>query len=200
MFPGLIAFPQNDDDIQTAVKYAKSHGYPISVMSSGHQYSGACSTHGKDIQLNLKLTYKGPQDLVSLPQLLDLNSNRHLVYASVSHSLGAFNQFLRDHKLFVPHGQCTDVRLGGHAQTGELGQLGRSFGLFGDHIWGVIMVNHNGEIQEVTKASNAELFFAILGGIPGNFGVITHYTIEVHRDVNHDFPESGARPHSFKGI
>lgn len=200
MFPGLIAFPQNDDDIQKAVKYAKDNGYPISVMSGGHQYSGACSTHGKGIQLNLKLTYKGPQDLVMLPQLPAPNSNKPLVYVSVSQSLGEFNQFLQDRQLFVPHGQCTDVRLGGHAQTGGYGQLGRSFGLLGDHIWGIRMINHDGKIQEVTKASNAELFYAILGGSPGNFGVITHYTIEAHRDADHDFPEIGPRPHGFKGV
>lgn len=200
MFPGLIALPRNDDDIQKAVKYAKDNNYPVSVMSGGHQYSGACSTHGKGIQLNLRLTYKGPQDLLILPQLPPPDSNRTLVYASVSYGLGEFRQFLQDHQLFVPHGQCTDVRLGGHAQTGGYGQLGRSFGLLGDHIWGIRMINHDGEIVEVTKASNAELFYAILGGSPGNFGVITHYTIEVHRDADHDFPETGARPHGFKGV
>ncbi|KAL8831336.1 MAG: hypothetical protein Q9191_000923 [Dirinaria sp. TL-2023a] len=200
MFPGLIAIPQNDDDIQRAIKYAKDNGYPVSIMSGGHQYSGACSTHGKGIQLKLKYTYRGPQDLVVLPELPPPDNNRPLVYVSVSHSLGEFNQFLRDHQFFVPHGQCTDVRIGGHGQTGGYGQLGRSFGLLGDHIWGIRMINHDGEIQEVTKKSNPDLFYAILGGSPGNFGVITHYTIEVHRDADHDFPEANARPHGFKGI
>ncbi|KAI4234330.1 MAG: hypothetical protein L6R40_006807 [Gallowayella cf. fulva] len=199
MFPGLIAFPHNDEDIKKAVTYAKDHGYAISVMSGGHQYSGACSTHGNGIQLNLKSTYKGPDDLVVLPHLPAPNSNRPLVYASVSHSLGEFNKFLRSHQFFVPHGQCADVRLGGHAQTGGYGQLGRSFGLFGDHIWGIRMINHEGEIQEVTKGSDPELFYAILGGSPGNFGVITHYTIEVHRDAEHDFGGT-TRPHGLKGI
>ena len=200
MFPGLIVFPQNDLDIQKTVKYAKDRGYAVSVMSGGHQYSGACSTHGSGIQLNLKSTFKGPQDLLILPPLPPPDSDRPLVYASVSHSLGEFNQFLRDNQLFVPHGQCKDVRLGGHGQTGGYGQLGRSFGLLGDHIWGIRMINHDGEIQEVTKASNPDLFYAILGGSPGNFGVITHYTIEVLRDVDHDFPETGPRPHGFKGV
>ncbi|KAJ9614036.1 hypothetical protein H2200_002172 [Cladophialophora chaetospira] len=200
MFPGLIAFPRNDGDIQQAVKYAKQNGFPVSVMSGGHQYSGACSTHGKGIQLNLKMTYKSPQDLVVLPALPAPDDKRPLVYASVSQSLGEFNAFLKSHQLFVPHGQCTDVRLGGHAQTGGYGQLGRSFGLFGDHIWAIRLINHDGEIQEVTKANNPELFFAITGGSPGNFGVITHYTIEVHRDVDHDFPKTGVRPRGYKAI
>jgi FAD/FMN-containing dehydrogenase len=96
--------------------------------------------------------YKGPNDLTILPPLPPPDINKTLVYVSVSHSVGEFNQFLRDHQLFVPHGQCADVRLGGHAQTGGYGQLGRSFGLLGDHIWGIRMINHNGEIQEVTKS------------------------------------------------
>ncbi|KAI9696672.1 MAG: hypothetical protein M1820_008046 [Bogoriella megaspora] len=200
MLPGLIALPQDEDDIQKAVKYAKGRGYAVSIMSGGHQYSGACSTYGEGIQLNLKLTFKGPGDLVILPQLPYPNSNKTLVYASVSQSLGEFNQFLRQHRLFVPHGQCTDVRLGGHVQTGGYGQLGRSFGLLGDHVWAIRLINHDGKIQKVTKASNAELFYALLGGSPGNFGVITHYIIEVHRDADHDFPEMGVRPHGFKGI
>lgn len=201
MFPGLIALPQNDNDIQKAVKYAKAQGYPISIMSGGHQYSGACSTHGKGLQLNLKSTYKGPNDLIILPQLPSPNEHVTLVYASVSQSLAEFRQFLQNNHLFVPHGQCTDVHLGGHGQTGGYGQLGRSFGLLGDHIWGVRMINHDGEIQEVTKKSNSDLFGAILGGSPGNFGVITHYTIEVHRDADHDFPaNNGPRPHGFKGV
>lgn len=200
MFPGLIAFPKNDEDIRKAVKYARDKGYPVAVMSGGHQYSGACSTHGKGIQLNLKSTYKGPMDLVILPQLPAPDNNRPLVYASVSQSLDEFNTFLGNNQLFVPHGQCADVRLGGHAQTGGYGQLGRSFGLLGDHIWGIRYINYDGEIMEVTRDSGRELFNAILGGSPGNFGVITHYTIEAHRDVDHDFPAEGVRPHGFKGV
>lgn len=200
MFPGLIVYPQNDKDIQDAIIYAKQNGYVVSVMSGGHQYSGACSTHGTGIQLNLRNTFKGKEDLLVLPQLPAPNDNKPLIYASVSHSLGEFNNFLKDNQMFVPHGQCKDVRLGGHAQTGGYGQLGRSFGLLGDHIWGIRMIDYEGKIQELTKTSHAELFYAILGGSPGNFGIITHYTIEVHRDADHWFPETGAIPHGFKGV
>lgn len=206
MFPGLIALPKNDDDIQKAVRYARDNGYPVSVMSGGHQYSGACSTSGKGIMLNLKSTYKnGPQDLAVFQKSTDPKNDKTLVYASVSYSLGEFNEFLAANKLFVPHGQCVDVHLGGHAQTGGYGQLGRSFGLLGDHIRGIRLIDYNGEIRELTKDStgdvfNGDLFNVILGGSPGNFGVITHYTIEVHRDEDHNFPETGATPHGLKGV
>jgi hypothetical protein len=45
----------------------------------------------------------------------------------------------------------------------------------------------------VDASSDPELFNAILGGSPGNFGIITHYTVEVHRDTNHNFKSVGGQ-------
>lgn len=42
-----------------------------------------------------------------------------------------------------------------------------------------------GAIKEVTKQNDPELFSAILGGSPGNLGVITHIIIRVHRDQDY---------------
>ena len=61
----------------------------------------------------------------------------------------------------------------------------RAFGLFGDHIRSFEIITANSEKVVVTQDSNPELFFAVLGGCPGNFGVLTHVTIEPHRDSDH---------------
>lgn len=37
MFPGLIAFPKGDRDIQLALHYANERQYPVSIMTGGHQ-------------------------------------------------------------------------------------------------------------------------------------------------------------------
>ena len=200
MFPGLIAYPENDEDIQGALLYANDNKYPVSIMSGGHQYSGACSTDPNGIQLNLQSTYKGLHDLAIFPSSLPANDDKVLVNASVSQSLGDFNTFLKDNELFVPHGQCTDVHLGGHVQTGGYGQLARSFGLLGDHIWGLRIICYDGNILEINRTVRADLLNAILGGSPGNFGVITHYIIEVYRDRDYYFPEKNAVPHGFKAV
>ncbi len=198
MNPGLIVQPNNEKDIIAAVQYAKQEKLAVAIASGGHQYSGACSTSGKNILVDLKKTFlDSKQDLRILgkeevgvlvkrviqdPQIQQEKSAKTFVYASVSWSLGSFNGFLKQNKCFVPHGQCIDVRVGGHAQTGGYGQLGRSFGLLGDHVWEIRLIDHDAEIKVVDKASDPELFHAILGGSPGNFGVITHYTMEVHRE------------------
>ncbi|KAF6752838.1 hypothetical protein DFP72DRAFT_849607 [Ephemerocybe angulata] len=114
-----------------------------------------------------------------------IRTGGHQYSGAVSHSLGDFNKFLGEHKAFVPHGQCVEVHLGGHVQTGGYGQLGRSFGLLGDHVTSLEIIDHEGNEKEITKNQDPELFFAWLGGSPGNMGVLTHFTIEVHRDEDY---------------
>ncbi|KAH7110652.1 hypothetical protein B0J13DRAFT_591116 [Dactylonectria estremocensis] len=154
MYPDLIVQPKRDEDVINAVIWARENKVAIAVKSGGHQYSGASSTSGKNIQIDLSNTYK---DLME------------------------FNAYLKHNQLFVPHGDCAYVCVGGHGQTGGYGQLGRSFGLFGDHIRTIRMVCHDGVIRDISKENDAELFYAILGGSPGNFGIISHYTVEVYQ-------------------
>ncbi|KAJ7111008.1 hypothetical protein C8R44DRAFT_883452 [Mycena epipterygia] len=180
MNPGLIVQPHGKDDIKKVIAFAKAHKTAIAIRTGGHQYSGASSTGQNNIQLNLEHTFQSPDDLVYFE-----NGNKSFVRSSVSHSLDDFNAFLGKHHAFVPHGQCKGVHLGGHVQTGGYGQLGRSFGLLGDHVFSLEIIDHDGEEKEITRSSDPELFFAWLGGSPGNLGVLTHFSIEVHRNTDY---------------
>ncbi|KAH8812733.1 putative FAD-linked oxidoreductase [Xylogone sp. PMI_703] len=180
MDPALVVYPTSIEEIASILKHAKSQGVAVAIRTGGHQYSGASSTCAPNIQMDLKNALRGPND-----RRIFVADGQTYVRTSVSWGLGEFNKFLREHKVFVPHGQCVDVHLGGHVQTGGFGQLGRSFGLLGDHVVSIEIVDHAGQVKEVTKKSDADLFGAILGGSPGNLGVITHFTIKVHRDEDH---------------
>ena len=154
---------------------------PLLSGPGGHHYSGASSTGAPNIQLDLENTFRGPEDLN-----FSITDGKAFVRTSVSHSLGEFNTFLGSNNAFIPHGECTNVHLGGHVQTGGYGQLIRSFGLLGDYVVSLELVDNEGNFQEVTQAKNPELYYAILGGSPGNLGVITHFTIMVHQDKDYD--------------
>ena len=180
MNPGLIVQARDKNDIKLTLQYARAQKIAVAIRTGGHQYSGASSTSAPNIQLDLSETFRNSDDRVVFEK-----DGRSFVRTSVSWSLGEFNEYLGDHKLFVPHGQCTHVHLGGHVQTGGYGQLGRSFGLLGDHVLSLEIVDNDGNFKEVTKATDTELFYALLGGSPGNLGVLTHFTIEAHRDSDY---------------
>ena len=178
MDPKTILYPKDLDDIKSAVNYAKSQKIAMAIRTGGHQYSGASSTYGNNVQLDLSETFA--EDISYYEE-----NGGHFVRTSVSWELLKINEFLGKHGLFVPHGQCSHVHLGGHVQTGGYGQLGRSFGLFGDHVVSLEIIDCNGKEVKVTKDSNSDLFYAILGGSPGNFGVLTHFTIKVYSDEDY---------------
>ena len=180
MNPSLIIRPEGKDDIVKVLKHAKEKKIAVAIRTGGHQYSGASSTSAPNIQLDLGKTFQGPNDRAVIEK-----DGKTLVYTSVSWSLGEFNKYLADHKVFVPHGQCINVHVGGHVQTGGYGQLGRSFGLLGDHVVSLEIIDHEGKTREINKTNDPDLFFALLGGSPGNLGVLTHFTIDVHRDSDH---------------
>ena len=182
MKPALIIQPSSKEEIAIALKYAKAQNIRIAVRTGGHQYSGASSTEAPNIQLDLRSSFRATDDR----QLINSPDGKTYVRTSVSWNLGEFNAWMgQEHQVFVPHGQCVDVHLGGHVQTGGYGQLGRSFGLLGDHVVSIEVVDHNGDFKKVTRTGDPEMFHALLGGSPGNLGVITHFTIEVHRDKDY---------------
>ncbi|KAG5750729.1 hypothetical protein H9Q70_006593 [Fusarium xylarioides] len=173
--PAHIFIPKDDDDVKAVIKYAVQKKVGIAIKSGGHQYSGASSCGKENVQLDLSNTYKDLK-IIDKPKI-NVADDRVLVFAGVSNQLQDFLAYLTSHKLFAPTGQCAYVCLGGHGQTGGYGQLGRSFGLLGDYIVDIRLINHEGKVMHVSQGQDAELFNAIRGGSPGNFGVVTHYTI-----------------------
>ncbi|KAF9292308.1 hypothetical protein BGZ68_008273 [Mortierella alpina] len=186
MDPAYIVYAQNDNDVISAVKLARDYSIAIAIRTGGHQYCGASSTSGKNIQLDLSKTYptvewEDPED-----------NDYTLVTFGVSTSLGVLNSKLKEHGRFVPTGQCSYVNLGGHCQTGGYGASARSFGLLSDHIQKLRIVTADKEVPEfrwIHRHSDSEeekeLFHSVVGGSPGNFGVISHVTLQVHKDEDH---------------
>ncbi|QUC22810.1 uncharacterized protein UV8b_07051 [Ustilaginoidea virens] len=182
--PGRILQPTGIEDIQSAVRHARRAGRPIAVRTGGHQYSGASSTGPHGIQLDLKPTFRRPR--LDLRLLRDPGgSGKVYLRSSVSWTLAEVYDFLLDNGVFMPTGQCTTVCLGGHVQTGGHGMLARSFGLLGDYVRELDIVDHEGRVATVTRERDPDLFFGLLGGSPGSMGVVTHLTVEVQDDLKH---------------
>jgi len=179
MRPALILYPKDDQDVIAAIKYAKKHNIAVAVRTGGHQYSGSSSTGGDNIQLDLSRTYME----------FEWDNVTGLLRVGVSWALLELDAKMGTMGLFVPHGQCRQVHVGGHAQSGGYGSLCRGFGLFADNIEDFEIITADGHKRTVHRGSQGQeekdLFFAVLGGSPGNFGVLTHVTLRPHHNTAH---------------
>jgi FAD/FMN-containing dehydrogenase len=177
--PRAVIFPTDDEDVFKAIKYAKDNNVGIAIRTGGHSYCGSSSTNGTNIQLDLSRTYTD----------FDWDNKDHTqVTLGISITLSRLQSRLRSKNRFLPTGQCSYVNLGGHLHTGGYGQQARAFGLLADYVQKVrIITAVDAEPIWVHRNVPAEqrLFRAILGGSPGNFGVVTHVTLKVLKDEDH---------------
>lgn len=185
MDPAAVIYAQDEDEVRKAIEYALANKVAIATRSGGHQYSGASSTAGENIQLDM--TGKAFEKF----EVVD-RSEKPKVRVGVGFPLRVLNEELGRRGLFIPHGQCSHVHVGGHAHTGGYGQLGRAFGLFGDHIEEIEVYTAKGGVPTKITArrdskdpEEKELFYAVLGGSPGNIGILLSLVLRVHRDEDH---------------
>ena len=84
-----------------------------------------------------------------------------------------------EHGLAVTGGAISTTGIAGLTLGGGLGWLMAKHGLAADNLLAVELVNADGDVLEVTEASDPDLFWALRGG-GGNFGVATTFTYRLH--------------------
>ncbi|KAI2465969.1 hypothetical protein F4781DRAFT_407394 [Annulohypoxylon bovei var. microspora] len=77
-------------------------------------------------------------------------------------------------------GQDSTVGLGGFIQGGGHGPLSSHYGLSADNLYQATVVTTSGEILVANDVQNQDLMWAIRGGGPGLYGVVTEYVLRSH--------------------
>lgn len=183
MTPFMVAYPKDVDDIKAALKFARAKNKHIAARSGGHQYCGKSSGGNSTIVLAMDAFnrfQKVTENIVELGPAVRLTD-----FAADFKSLG----------ITIPHGECPLVNIGGHGQTGGFGHLLRGFGLAIDYIVSFTIVLADGTVRTVNRpegtptTENDELFWGVLGGNAGSFGIVIQFQIECVIDQQH--------PHSY---
>jgi FAD binding domain len=186
---------EDDADLKKAIAFAREHKLALAIRSGGHQMGGFSSTNGDNLQVDMsdyhELSYNQVENTVTYGvgwRLLDL----HEAVCKVTGKVVGDDAY--DYAFFA-HGNCSHVGAGGHMQTGGYSILTRSLGLYIDYVESFRIIVANGETILVekpkagkTSAENDEMWFCILGGSPGNFGIVTETTTRLVWDSQ--FPES----------
>lgn len=199
MTPFMIAYPLDEADIAAAITFARANQKRIVARSGGHQYSGMSSGGNATIVLAMDM----------FNQLRDVTDN--VIDVGPAVPLTSLASKLAWKECTVPHGECPLVCIGGHAQTGGFGHLLRSFGLTLDYVMELTIVLADGSVRTLQRPNGApatdndELFWGVLGGNAGSFGIVTNYRFRCIKDDAHpnSYGYSAIRPYEkarYKGL
>jgi len=165
--PALIAQCASDQDVQTAVNFAREHSLLVAVKCGGHSVSGK-GTCDDGLMIDLS-PLRGSR--------IDVHNKR--IFMKGGSWLGELDSATLPHGLGTTAGTVSHTGIGGLSLGGGFGRLGRKFGLTLDNIKSVEIVTADGKLQYASEKENSDLFWAIRGG-GGNFGIVTTFEFELH--------------------
>ena len=189
MTPYAIGYPVNTDDVEAFVTFAIGQGKKVVVRSGGHQYCGLSSGGSDTMLLSM--------DLLNTINVDDpLETGEVLAHAEPGAHLTLLAAAFKDKGVTIPHGECPEVCIGGHVQTGGFGHLLRSYGLALDYVksFDIVLAHPVVELRTIERpidpvgedsSSDDRIFWGVMGGGAGSFGVITKIVFECIKDMDH---------------
>jgi hypothetical protein len=164
VFPWMIVYANNIQDVQYALEFATKYKIPIAVRSGGHCIENFSTVRGMIIDQSLRKDIK-------------IRETKHGTIAKLNAGvlLGPLAYELSLDGLVLPAGTCDNVCVSGLTLGGGIGFLGRKFGLTCDNVLEVKLVLADGRSVKASAKKNADLFWACRGGGGGNFGIVTEF-------------------------
>ncbi|KAM0815868.1 putative FAD-binding PCMH-type domain-containing protein [Seiridium cardinale] len=166
-------------DVVATVNFAKKNNIRLVIRNTGHDFFGrstgaaalAVWTHNLDS--------------------MEVTSWSDSTYSGPAMKLGAgvlgytATEFAHDAGLVVVGGECPTVGLaGGFTQGGGHSALSTEFGLAADQTLEFEVVTAAGTVVTASWKKNPDLYWALSGGGPGTYGIVTSMTIRAFPDAN----------------
>jgi FAD/FMN-containing dehydrogenase len=164
--PQAVVQCEGSQDVAEVIRFAQDHGMAVATRGGGHCFGGRSSTRGL---------------LVDVTRMHSVEASDGVARVGGGTSLGEVYASLLEQDLTIPAGSCPSVGIAGLALGGGLGIIGRKYGLTSDHLLGVQIVLADGRVLECDDHHEGDLFWALRGGGPGNFGVVTALTFRTIR-------------------
>ncbi|MEV7831893.1 FAD-binding protein [Streptomyces subrutilus] len=159
--PQAVAYPATAEDVAMCVSFARERGVRLTIRSGGHSYAGYST---------------GPGLVVHLRELNSITVGAGRVRLGAGTLGMAAHMALAASGAGLPLGRCPSIGVAGATLGGGLSAFTRSWGLAIDHLTGVDIVTADGRLRSVdahSSGADRDLYWAMLGGGGGNFGVVT---------------------------
>eukprot|EP01084_Bolivina_argentea_P165772 287928_1 len=175
-YPEFIIVCSDVKDIQNSVLFASKHNIQISIMSTGHSYSGR-NTANNSLQIVLS-------KMRNFKINTNANGDKESITVETGLNLGTIYQLIAPGIVIGP--DDPSVGPGGSSLRGGHSPIGPAFGLASDFTLEYYMVDANANIIRVYNTSGKnqtidDLFWSLKGGGGSTFGVIVNITFLIHK-------------------
>ena len=163
--PALIVEAANAGDVRTALRFAREHGLPFAVQSTGH---GAVQV--PDGGLLLKTNSMSSVAIDAGRRVARVGGGAlwsDVIAAAAPHGLAPLS------------GTSPTVGVTGYTLGGGTGWLSRLHGYAADSVLRAELVTAEGELITASAHEHPELFWGLKGG-GGNFGIVTSFEFRLH--------------------
>lgn len=165
--PAAVAAPRTVEQLRQVVLAAARAGLRVTVQATGHAAAALGGTRLDDVVLvrtgNLRGVHVDPETRTARVEAGACWDD--VIEVAARHGLTAL------------HGSAPDVGVVGFALGGGLGWYARKYGLAANSIVAVELVLADGEVIRADAQQHTDLFWALRGGVAGNFGIVT--TVEL---------------------
>ena len=168
-FPEVIVQACDTDDVVAAIRYARAQGYQVGVRSGGHSWN---ASHLRDGGMLLD---------VSRLDHCRVDTDAMIGHVGPGVVASAFATDLDAQGLFFPSGHCEGIRLGGYLLQGGYGWNSKVVGPACESVLGLEVVTAEGDTLYCDPEHHPDLYWAARGSGPGFFGVVTSFTLRLHR-------------------
>jgi FAD/FMN-containing dehydrogenase len=165
--PAMIARCADEDDVVTAVNFARDQKLLVAVRGGGHNVAGFGTCDG-----GLVIDLSGMKSVTVDPKARTARAQGGATW-------GGFDAATQAHALATTGGLVTTTGIAGFTLGGGIGWLMRKHGLTIDNLLEVEMVTADGKRLKANATEHPDLFWAVRGG-GGNFGVVTAFTYRLH--------------------
>lgn len=163
--PTAIAYCLDEQDVASAIGFARERGLRVAVRGGGHNGGGLGSVDDGLV--------------IDLSPMAEIAVDRaaRIVRVQGGALLKDVDAATHAHGLAVPVGIIGTTGVGGLTLGGGTGHLTRTHGLTIDHLVAATVVLADGSVVQVDADRDPDLFWAIRGG-GGNFGVVTSFSFD----------------------
>ncbi len=165
--PALIVRCADNNDVISAVQFARRHNLLTAVRCGGHSYSGQSTCDG-GLVIDL-----GPYNTTVV------DPGKKIARVDGGSMLRSLDRASEKYGLATTAGYVSHTGVGGLTTGGGQGRLQRKFGLSIDNLLSVDVVTADGKLLHADANENPDLFWAVRGG-GGNFGIVTMFEFQLH--------------------